>query len=311
MPQAIWTGSISFGLVMLPVKLYPATSPKRVRFHEFDGSGRRIRHRRVIEEPQAGFGFGFDDLPIVAPAPDAPPRVAGSSPSWQEPAEDEPDRADRPVAYQDVMLGYEVAPGETVLLSRDEVRALAPERSRTIEIEDFVDLASIDPVHFEKSYYAVPQREAGAERAYALLARAMDDARMVGIGRIVLRTREHLAAIRPKDGAIVLETLFHGDEIRDTKELLAPTAVAEEPSQREVTMATQLIELLRAAWDPSRYGDRGRERLLDAIAAKAKDAGTIKPAEAEPTGADVSDLMETLRASVEAAKARAAEERAG
>ena len=308
MAQAIWTGSISFGLVMLPVKLYPAVTPKRVRLHEFDGSGRRIRHQRVIEEPPDVLGF---DLPIAAPAAAKPIDAIEPPSGWDGPREEAPVPRDEPVAYQDVMLGYEVAPGETVLLSRDELRELRPERSRSVEIEDFVDLSSIDPVHFEKSYYAVPQRDAGAERAYVLLARAMDQAHMVGIGRIVLRTREHLAAIRPRDGVIVLETLFHGDEIRDAKELLVPAvATADEPSEREVTMATQLIELLRADWDPTRYADRGRERLLEAIAAKAKDVGTVTTAEPEPA-ADVTDLMEALRASVEAAKARAAEERAG
>jgi DNA end-binding protein Ku len=294
---------------MLPVKLYPATTSRRVRFHEFDGSGRRIRHRRVIEEP-AAFGFGFDEAPIVAPVPRDD---AAEPPSrrWEEPPGEALSRGEEPVAYEDVMLGYEIAPGETVLLSREEIRALAPERTRTIEIEDFVDLTSIDPIHFEKSYIAVPQRDAGAERAYVLLARAMDEAGMVGVGRIVLRTREHLAAIRPKGGAIVLETLFHGDEIRDAKELVAPgTLSVEEPSSREITMATQLIELLRVDWDPARYTDRGRERLLDAIAAKAKDAGTVSQADVEPA-AEVTDLMEALRASVEAAKVRAAEERAG
>jgi DNA end-binding protein Ku len=138
----------------------------------------------------------------------------------------------------------------------------------------------------------------------------MGEARMVGIGRIVLRTREHLAAIRPKDGVIVLETLYHGDEIRNARELLPAGAAGAEPTAREIVMATQLIELLRADWDPGRYTDRGRERLLEAIAAKAKDGGTVTQPDVEPA-ADVTDLMDALRASVEAAKARAEEQRAG
>jgi DNA end-binding protein Ku len=304
--QAIWTGSISFGLVMLPVRLYPATAPKQVRFHEFDaGSGRRIRHQRVIEEPSMPTVIeGIEDIDaapawsdqearaLFAPAadPGEPPLDA----AWPRP---EP----RPVAYQDVMLGYEVSPGETVLLSRDEILALRPERSRTVEIEGFVDLAEIDPVYFEKSYYAVPQREPGAERAYALLVRAMSDAEMVGIGRIVLRTREHLAALRPKGEVLVLETLYHADEIRDPAEVLP--AGSAEAGERELAVARQLIGILRTGWDPSGYEDRDRERLLEAIAAKARGGETIREPEPVPV-ADVSDLMAELRASVEAAKAK-------
>jgi len=207
-----------------------------------------------------------------------------------------------PIAFDDVMLGYEVAPGQTVLLSRDELRELAPEQTRVVEIEDFVDIATIDPVYFEKSYYAVPQREAGAERAYGLLARAMDEAAMVGIGRIVLRTREHLAAIRPKGDVLVLETLYHADEIRDPAELVR-TAGTGGVSERELAIATQLIEMLRTDWDPPRYADRGRERLLEAIAAKA-EAGEVSTGPGEPPAPDVSDLMAALRASVEAARER-------
>jgi DNA end-binding protein Ku len=317
MAQAIWTGSISFGLVMLPVRLYPATAPKQVRFHEFDaGTGRRIRHQRVVEEPPgAPTVIGdIDNVDAVDAAPAPPMREAGSvfapvtdsgEPSDHFALRPEP----RPVAYEDVMLGYEVAPGEVVTLSRDEIRALRPERSRTVEIEGFVDLAEIDPVYFEKSYYAVPQREPGAERAYALLVRAMADAGMVGIGRIVLRTREHLAALRPKGDVLVLETLFHADEIRDPAEVL-PTGSAE-TGERELAVARQLIEILRTGWDAASYEDRDRERLLEAIAAKAEGGETIREPEPVPM-ADVSDLMAELRASVEAAKARAGrDQRAG
>ncbi len=331
MPQSIWSGTISFGLVMLPVKLYPATKPRDVRFHEFDaGTGRRIRHRRVVEDEFDERVQAFDTVAGVSPAtpegadwgqpgvPDAEPAgtawpapdagpsfdpTAGASGAGATPRE-------REVAYGDVALGFEIEPGQTVLLTRDEVRALRPEQTRTVEIEEFVDLDSIDPVYFEKSYIAVPQPGSGADRAYALLVAAMERAGKVGIGRIVLRTKEHLAAIRPAGEVLLLETLFHADEVRDAAEVYRSEwrESTAEPTERELRIAEQLIGILAAEWDPARYEDRDRQRLIELIERKAGDRVIPTPEEPAAAPSNVSDLMDALKASVDAIRAR---ERAG
>ena len=157
MARAIWTGSISFGLLNVPVKLYSAVSRKAIRFRELrESDGSRIRHRRVAEE------------------------------DGEE------------VAYEEIVKGYEISPEQYVVLTRDELEALDPKKTKTIEIEDFVDLDEIDPIYFDQPYYLGPAN--GAEHAYALLAQAMEEPRKVAVARFVMRNKENLAAIRPMDG---------------------------------------------------------------------------------------------------------------
>ena len=201
-PQAVWTGSISFGLVTIPVRLYPATEPKDVRFHLYDReSGRRIRYERVtraLEPPSFATSPETDEETAVPQALRihvASP-VAGPAPA---------------VAASDVVRGFTLPSGDLVTVAEEELERVRPGRSRTIEIEEFVDLAQIDPVFFEKSYYVAPARDAAAARPYALLLRAMQEAKMVAIGRFVLRTKPHLVAIRPLERALSLETLFFAD----------------------------------------------------------------------------------------------------
>jgi DNA end-binding protein Ku len=298
MSQAVWTGTISFGLVSIPVKLYPATEPKDVRFHLYDRrTGKRVRYERVTrEEEPATF------------EPEAPPQVsleerAESSPSRQTAREPfgESMMTERAVASDDVVRGLEVAGGDLVTVTEAELVSIAPERSRTIEIEEFVRLAEIDPVFYEKSYHVAPARGAGAEKPYVLLLRAMQAAGMVGIGRFVLRTKPHLVAIRPLEKALALETLFFGDEVRSPDALtfgLSDLAV----SDREVKTARQLIGAMAAEWSPSRHADVYREELLALLSRKAPMA------EAETTlvagDSRIGDLMDALRASVEVAKRR-------
>src|SRR5439155_26275344 len=166
------------------------------------------------------------------------------------------------------------------------------------------DLASIDPVYFEKSYIAVPQSGAGGERAYALLVAAMEHVGKVGIGRIVLRTKEHLAAIRASGGVVLLETLFHADEVRDPAEVYRPSAgAADGVTERELRIAEQLIEILAAEWNPSRHEDRDRARVMELIERRAAEGGFVTTPEAEPNLApevpsNVTDLMAALRESV-------------
>src|SRR5436309_5348344 len=172
--MAVWTGTLSFGLVSIPVRLYPATSPKDVRFHLIDPeTGKRVRYKRVVEaEPT-------EAAPISSraePTEERPADRRTEAPA-EEPAEPPPPPREVEVAYDELVRGYEVDKGRFVTFRPDELEQARPERSRTIDIEDFVDLASIDPVYFEKSYYLVPQ--ATGEKPYALLLRAMKRAGLV------------------------------------------------------------------------------------------------------------------------------------
>src|SRR4029450_7288677 len=232
MPKAVWTGALSFGLVTIPVRLFPATEPKDVRFHLMDASGRRVHYRRFVEAPADD---GPDDSEGAA--------VAGRPAAQTVPVEtiEHSSAGDREIEYRDLMRGVERDDGSVVLLGDEDIRSLQPERSRTIDIEDFVDLDDIDPVYFEKSYVVAPQQ--GAEKPYALLLRAMERAGRAGIGRFVLRTKPHLVAIRPAEGALFLETLFFGDEVRDARRL-AGDVHATAVSEAELDLAETLIDTL-------------------------------------------------------------------
>jgi DNA end-binding protein Ku len=189
-----------------------------------------------------------------------------------------------------------------VFLDPDDLRALRPEQTQTIEIEEFVELARIDPVYFEKSYYVAPKRGVGAEKPYALLVRAMDRAGKVAIGRFVLRTKEYLCAIRPTNGALMLETLYYADEVRSPVDI-ENLPISEPVADRELDVAEQLISLLEADWDPARHPDRYRERVLELIRSRTPERVQPPAFEEEPERPmKVPDLLEALRRSVEAAK---------
>ena len=295
MARAVWSGSLSFGLVTIPVALYPATEPKDVRSHLMDARGRRVHYRRFVasEEPVDVFG--------AEPARPAPSSDAPVTPSPEEVGVPEErggaEPPEREIAYEDVMHGFETEDGRVVLLSREEIEEARPQPSRTIEIEDFVHLADVDPVYFEKSYHLAP-RPAG-ERPYALLLAAMERAGRVGIGRFVLRTKPHLVAIRPSEGVLGLETMFFGDEVRSGRELVR-SLDGIEPSEKELRMAEMLIETLATEWNPAAYSDTYREELLRRVREKAP----VEPVQ-EPTTAarpQLEELMAALKASVEAAK---------
>jgi DNA end-binding protein Ku len=288
MAHAVWTGSISFGLVNIGVRMFPATEPKDVRFHLVDERGQRVRYRRFVADEPAQVMDEEESLPIPASreSTEQPTRGIEAAPGEE-----------REVDYDDLMRGYETDEG-LVVLSPDEVEAARPQRSRMIEIEDFVELEDVDPVFYEKSYILAPQRD--AENAYSLLLRAMEQAGRVGIGRFVLRTKPHLVAIRPADGVLGLETMFFGDEVRDAR-ALAPGVGDVEVSQRELQLAQTLIETLKIEWDPARYADTYREELLRRIAEKEP---VVTPRDRPPdvTSGRVEELMEALKASVEEAK---------
>jgi DNA end-binding protein Ku len=251
-PRAIWSGSIAFGLVNVPVGLYSATESKTIHFHQLQKkTNRRIRNKRVAE------GTG------------------------------------REVDYDDIVKGYETDDGDLIVVTPEELEAVEPGKTRSIEIEDFVDLDDIDPVYYDKTYYLAPKE--GADKPYALLREAMASSGKVAIGRFVMRTKQYLAAIRPVDDVLVLQTMYFGDEVRSADDLDVPGKVKLTP--REVKIANQLIESLSADFDPMAYTDSYRERVADLIRQKA-EGGDVEIAEREEPE-EVTDLMAALEASLD------------
>jgi DNA end-binding protein Ku len=295
LPQAVWTGSISFGLVNIPVKLYVATASKDVRFHQFEGgTGRRIRYRRVA----TGSSSELPDDAVEArfpEAPDAPSALEPDAPTQPSETTPEPE-----VSWDNIVKGYEIEPGRVVAVSEEELRQIRPERSRVLDVEQFVDLHDIDPVYFEKSYYVVPRQGEEAERPYSLLLWAMQVSNKAAIGRFTLRTKEYLSAVRPAEDVLMLHTLFYADEIRNVKDVWTPRT--EEPPQRELRLARQLIEALEGTWDSTGYRDTYRERVLELLDSKAEKAFVVDEQAEEAPASRIVDLMEALKESVEAAR---------
>jgi DNA end-binding protein Ku len=260
MPRAIWSGSISFGLLNVPVKLYSAVSKKSVSFRELrESDSSRIRHKRVAE------------------------------------ADGEE------VAYEDIVKGYEIAPEQYVVITRDELEELDPKKTRAIEIKDFVDLDEIDPIYFDHPYYLGPDK--GAEKAYTLLVKAMEDAHKVAIARFVLRNKENLAALRPMDGVMTMATMRFADEV------VSPDEISDElestdgkPTKKELDMARALIDSLAAEFDASQYRDEYREEVLALIERKAKGEKVVAAASEEPAPTKAPDLMAALEESLAAVK---------
>jgi DNA end-binding protein Ku len=205
------------------------------------------------------------------------------------------------VAYEDIVKGYELTKERYVVITPEELEALDPEKSRTIDIEDFVDLADIDPVYYDHPYYLVPDK--GAAKAYGLLLHAMEEADKVAIARVVLRSKEQLVAIRPAFGrALMMETMVFADEV------ISPEAIEELPaeqdlkiSDRELRMAQQLIDSLSSDFEPEKYRDEYREKVLELVERKASgEEITVQPEAPKPT--QVPDLMAALEASLAAVK---------
>jgi DNA end-binding protein Ku len=256
----MWKGAISFGLVTIPVSVYPATEEKTLRFNQLhDEDGGRVRMKRVCS-------------------------IDGEE-----------------VEYDHIVKGYEYEKDRYVILSDEDFDKVPVESSRAIDIVQFVDLADIDPMLYKKSYYLVPE-ETGA-KAYALLREAMSHDGKVGIAKVSFRDKEHLAALRFRDEAFVLETMYWPDEIRAAD--FGDVNVDAKVRGQELEMARQLIESLTAAWNPEEFTDEYREALLRIVEAKisGEEIEVVAP---EPT-AKVVDLMEALKASVAAAKKQAPE----
>jgi DNA end-binding protein Ku len=205
----------------------------------------------------------------------------------------------REVPYEELVKGYEISPDHYVVIAPEELEALAPQKTRTIDIEDFVDLDQIDPIYYDHPYYLVPDK--GAEKAYALLLQAMKDANKVAIARVVIRSKENLVAIRPRDGILTMETLLFGDEVVPPDSLDGLPDKEAKASKKEVDMAKQLIASLESKFDPDKYRDEYREQVLDMIERKAEGEEIVLQAPEEPPE-KVPDLMAALEASISGAK---------
>jgi DNA end-binding protein Ku len=253
MARAIWSGSISFGMVSIPVKLYGATESKDISFHLLHATdGTRLKQVR-----------------------------------WCPTDEVE-------VPWSETVRGYEYAKGEYVTLTNEDFEKLPLPSRHIIDLSAFVKASEIDPVYYERSYYLAPDER--AEKPYALLMKAMEEKGLTAVATITIRNKEQLCAIRPRDGVIMLETLYYPDEVRSTDVDTTGAKV----SDRELDMAFTLIELLRKPFEPEEYHDRYREALSQLIEAKLEGRDVVKAPQARET--KVIDLADALRKSVEAAR---------
>lgn len=259
MARAIWSGSVAFGLVNVPVQLFSATEDRTVHFHQFQsGTSSRIRYRRVNED------------------------------TGEE------------VDYDDIVKGYDLGDGEYVLITPEELESVEPGRSRTIEITDFVDASQIDPIYYQKTYYLAP-RDDSAAKAYQLLVRAMAETDRTAVATFVMRSKQYLAALRPMNDVLTLETMYFAEEVRDPHEQIDQLPTSAEVGSRDFDTAGMLIDAMTTEWDPSNYRDTYRDRVMQLI--EAKQAGEeIVTTTQEPASAEVVDLMAVLEQSVEAAR---------
>ena len=256
MARTIWKGSLSFGLVNVPIGVYPATQDKSIHFNQFEkGTSDRIRYKKVNE------------------------------------------RTGDEVESSSIVKGFDLGGGEYVMLTDDELAAAEPERSRQIEITDFVDLDDIDPVYYRTTYYLAPEGK-GSDKPYALLRKAMHESRKVGIATMVMRNKEYLVAVRPEGDVLALETMYFADEVRSPNQELPRIPDDADLTEREVSMAHVLIEAMESEWEPERFHDTHREKV-EALIQEKSQGKTIATPKAAPAP-KVVDLMEALQASIRA-----------
>jgi DNA end-binding protein Ku len=265
MPRSLWTGSLSFGLVNVPVGLYSGVKDTDVHFRQLHNKDHQpVETHRVCKEE------------------------------------------DEEVPWEEIAHGYETDGGKQLVLTDEELATAAPRKTRTIDIEAFVDLEAVDPIYFDHPYVLLPSGDAeGIKRAYRLLVEVMGKTERAALGRFVLRTKEYLVLIRERGGRLTLTTMRFHDEVRPVKDVPAPTK-RKKPAKQEVEQALKLVEALSEDWDPSRYKDRYQQRLKRVI--KRKESGeTIKVPEREDDAAKpVADLMAALEQSLKDVKARPA-----
>jgi len=253
MARSLWTGSLSFGLVNVPVSVVSAVRDLDFHFHQIhEKDGAPIEIERICE------------------------------------------KEDCEVPFEEITHGYDVDDGNQVIVSDLELQAIEPRRTRTIDIEQFVDLEDVDPIYFDHPYWLVPASEDdGATRAYRLLSEVMGQTDRAALGRFVMRAREYLAIIRHRDGALTLTTMRFADEIRDTKDVDAATQKSHKPTRKQLDAAVAVIEELSCEWEPDKHKDRYRARLKRVVDRKRKGE-TIKAPEAATSPEAAPDLMAAL-----------------
>ena len=258
MARPVWSGTISFGLVAIPIKLYNAVRRQSVSFNQLDERNMaRIRYRKVNAE-----------------------------------TEDE-------VSDEHIVKGYEVSKGRYVVVDPDELEPFMPVATKSVDLEEFVDLSEIDPVYFDTAFHLAPD---GPPKPYVLLARAMEASGKVAIGRFVMRNKQHTAAIRAQDGRLVMPLLAYADEVVDQSEISELQGLDDvDVSAKEITMAESLVESLTADFEPAKYHDEYREQVMALIRMKA-DGEEFEMPEVAAEKPKVIDIMAALEASVKAAK---------
>jgi DNA end-binding protein Ku len=256
MARAIWKGSISFGLVNIPIALYSATRREELKFRLLRKTDLSpVNYKRVAEKD-------------------------GKEVPWNE-----------------IVKGYEYEKGKYVVLREEDFQRVDLEATQTVDIQDFVDLEEIDPMYFYKPYYLEPQK--GGDKAYALLRDALKDTNKVGVAKVIIKTRQYLAGVKPEDGALVLELMHFADELADPEKLHVPKKL--EVGKREMDMAKSLIGSMTSKWEPEKYKDDYREALMDVIEEKVEAGGKEieeKPRKA-PKPTKVIDLVSVLQKSLE------------
>jgi DNA end-binding protein Ku len=262
MPRAIWTGSISFGLVNVPIRVVTAVSQKTVRFNQLHGKDKaRIQQKRIC--PKEG----------------------------------------KEVPYDEIVKGYEIAPDEYVIIEPEELEALDPEATHAIDVEEFVDLAEIDPVYFDRSYYLIPDKRAG--KTYDLFLDALKRTKKVALGRVVMRSKEYMVGIRVREDILVMETMNFHDEVQPVGSVLEEVDRSPKKiEKKERDMAVQLIEALSVPFDPERHEDTYRERVLQLIEKKAEGETVVVTPTEKPKMRE-KDLMKALEESLKHAKSGA------
>ena len=256
MARAIWKGSISFGLVNIPIALYPATRREELKFRLLRKSDLSpVNYKRVAEKDG------------------------------------------KEVAWDQIVKGYEYEKGKYVVLKDEDFQRVDLEATQAVDIKDFVDQEEIDPMFFYKPYYLEPQK--GGDKAYALLRDSLKDTKKVGVAKVVIKTRQYLAGVKPEDGVLVLELMHFADELADPEKLHLPKKM--EVGKREMSMAKSLIDGMTSKWEPEKYKDDYREALMDVIEEKVEAGGKEieeKPRKA-PKPTKVIDLVSVLQKSLE------------
>ncbi len=253
MARSLWTGSLSFGLVNVPVAVLPAVRDVDLHFRQL----------------HAKDGAPIDTLRFCS-------------------------KEDKEIPYDEVARSYELEGGEQVIVTDEELEAVQPERTRTIEIEQFVELSDVDPIYFDHPYFLVPAADDdGAKRAYRLLVEAMSRTDRAALGRFVMRAKEYLVIVRVRDGALTLTTMLFADEVRPADDVKAATQKSHKPSTKQLNAAVAVIEELTCDWEPGKYQDRYRKRLRDVVKRKQK-GDTVKAPKQAPSPSVPPDLMAAL-----------------